>query len=117
MRRHRSRMLRRVPKKSSRRAPVFASQHPICAKTRAAPTVAAAPGDRVADDSVGNETGRSRGFGFVEMSSAAEAQAAITAFDGKEVGGRNLKVNEAKARENGGGGRSRCGNYGGRGRW
>ena len=53
------------------------------------------------------ETGRSRGFGFVEMSSKEEAQAAITAFDGKEIDGRNLKVNEAKPREdrgNGGGG-------------
>ena len=53
------------------------------------------------------ETGRSRGFGFVEMSSTEEANAAIAAFDGKEVDGRNLKVNEAKPREdrgNGGGG-------------
>ena len=50
------------------------------------------------------ETGRSRGFAFVEMSSAEEAQAAIKALDGKEVEGRNLKVNEAKAREAGGGG-------------
>ena len=52
------------------------------------------------------ETGRSRGFAFVEMSSAEEAKAAIAAFDGKEVEGRNLKVNEAKAREerSGGGG-------------
>ena len=59
------------------------------------------------------ETGRSRGFGFVEMSSAEEAKAAIAAFDGKEVDGRNLKVNEAKARENGGGGGR--GGYGGGG--
>ena len=53
------------------------------------------------------ETGRSRGFGFVEMASAEEAKAAITALDGKEVDGRNLKVNEAKPQEkrsNGGGG-------------
>ena len=52
------------------------------------------------------ETGRSRGFAFVEMSSAEEATAAIAALDGKEVEGRNLKVNEAKAREerSGGGG-------------
>lgn len=65
------------------------------------------------------ETGRSRGFAFVEMSNPEEAKAAITALDGKEVGGRNLKVNEAKAREErsggGGGGRSRNGNYGGGG--
>ena len=55
------------------------------------------------------ETGRSRGFAFVEMSSAEEATAAIAALDGKEVEGRNLKVNEAKAREerSGGGGGSR----------
>ena len=53
------------------------------------------------------ETGRSRGFAFVEMSSADEAKAAITALDGKDVDGRNLKVNEAKPREGGGGGGSR----------
>jgi cold-inducible RNA-binding protein len=50
------------------------------------------------------ETGRSRGFGFVEMSTAAEAQAAISSLDGKEIDGRNLKVNEAKPREDRGGG-------------
>ncbi len=50
------------------------------------------------------ETGRSRGFGFVEMSSKEEGAAAITQFDGKEVNGRNLKVNEAKPRENRNGG-------------
>jgi len=50
------------------------------------------------------ETGRSRGFGFVEMSSPEEGQAAITQFNGKEVNGRNLTVNEAKPRENRGGG-------------
>ena len=59
------------------------------------------------------ETGRSRGFGFVEMSSKEEAQTAITSFDGKEIDGRSLKVNEAKPREDrsGGGG----GVYGGGG--
>ena len=53
------------------------------------------------------ETGRSRGFGFVEMATSEEATAAIEQFNGKEVGGRALKVNEAKPRENrsGGGGR------------
>ena len=50
------------------------------------------------------ETGRSRGFGFIEMSTAEEAKAAISALDGKEVDGRNLKVNEAKPREDRGGG-------------
>ncbi|MFH2002437.1 MAG: RNA-binding protein [Planctomycetota bacterium] len=55
------------------------------------------------------ETGRSKGFAFVEMSSDAEAQAAIKAMDGQECGGQNLKINEAKPRNNfgsGGGGRS-----------
>ena len=52
-------------------------------------------------------TGRSRGFAFVEMSTPEEAAAAIEQLNGKEVGGRALKVNEAKPRENrsGGGGR------------
>jgi cold-inducible RNA-binding protein len=50
------------------------------------------------------ETGRSRGFGFVEMSSAAEGETAIAQMNGKELDGRTLKVNEAKPRENGGGG-------------
>ena len=64
------------------------------------------------------ETGRSRGFGFVEMSSTEEANAAIASLDGKEVDGRNLKVNEAKPREDrggfgGGGGGGRGGNRGG----
>ena len=54
------------------------------------------------------ETGRSRGFGFVEMSSKAEGEEAISSLNGKEVDGRSLTVNEAKPRENrsgGGGGR------------
>ena len=52
------------------------------------------------------ETGRSRGFGFVEMSSKEEGAAAIQQFNGQELGGRALNVNEAKPRENrnGGGG-------------
>ena len=60
------------------------------------------------------ETGRSRGFGFVEMSSKEEGEAAIAQFNGKEVNGRSLTVNEAKPRENrnGGGGGGR-GGYGG----
>jgi cold-inducible RNA-binding protein len=57
------------------------------------------------------DTGRSRGFGFVEMSSRNEGDAAIAQFDGKEVNGRNLTVNEAKPRENRGGG----GGFGGGG--
>jgi len=63
------------------------------------------------------DTGRSRGFAFVEMSTKEEAASAIEQFNGKEVGGRALKVNEAKPRENrgGGGGRGFGGNRGGGG--
>ncbi len=50
------------------------------------------------------ETGRSRGFAFVEMPNDTEAAQAITGLDGKDLGGRNLKVNEARPREAGGGG-------------
>ena len=60
------------------------------------------------------DTGRSRGFAFVEMSTNAEAEAAIEQFNGKEIGGRALKVNEAKPRENrSGGGRNFDRNGGG----
>ena len=53
------------------------------------------------------DTGRSKGFGFVEMSSEQEAQNAIKAMNGQQVEGRSLTVNEAKPREDrGGGGRS-----------
>jgi cold-inducible RNA-binding protein len=52
------------------------------------------------------DTGRSRGFGFVEMSSKEEGQAAISQFNGREVGGRALNVNEAKPREDRGGNRN-----------
>jgi len=62
------------------------------------------------------ETGRSRGFAFVEMSSAEEAQKAIASLDGKEIDGRNLKVNEAKPREDRGGSGGGRGNGGGGGR-
>ena len=64
------------------------------------------------------DTGRSKGFGFVEMGSDAEAQAAISALDGKDHNGRALKVNEARPKENragGGGGRGFGGGGGGRG--
>src|SRR5512132_4227146 len=61
------------------------------------------------------DTGRSRGFAFVEMSTKEEAAAAIDQFNGKEVAGRALKVNEAKPRENRGGGGRGCGGGGGRG--
>ncbi|MDH4327515.1 MAG: RNA-binding protein [Nitrospira sp.] len=62
-------------------------------------------------------TGQSRGFGFVEMSSDSEAQAAITALNGSEMGGRTLTVNEARPQEpragGGGGGRGGFGGGGG----
>ena len=63
------------------------------------------------------DTGRSRGFAFVEMSTNAEALAAIDQFNGKDVGGRALKVNEAKPREarNGSSDRKFGGNRGGGG--
>ena len=63
-------------------------------------------------------TGQSRGFGFVEMSSDSEAQAAITALNGSDMGGRSLTVNEAKPMEqrSGGGGGGR-GPGGKRDRW
>jgi len=68
------------------------------------------------------DTGRSRGFGFVEMSTKEEGEAAISQLNGREVGGRSLTVNEAKPREDrgnrgGGGGRGGFGgNRGGGGR-
>jgi RNA recognition motif-containing protein len=63
------------------------------------------------------ETGRSRGFGFVEMASAEEAAAAIEQFNGKELDGRSLTVNEAKPKTDrgGGGGGGGRGGYGGGG--
>jgi RNA recognition motif-containing protein len=61
------------------------------------------------------ETGRSRGFGFVEMASEDEATGAIAQFNGTEYDGRDLIVNEARPRENGGGGGGRGGYSGGGG--
>ncbi len=64
---------------------------------------------------VDRDTNRSKGFGFVEMSSDAEAQDAIQGLNGRDHGGRNLTVNEAKPREDrGGGGRGGYGGGGGR---
>lgn len=72
------------------------------------------------------ETGRSRGFGFVEMASEDGATAAISQFNGQEYDGRNMVVNEARPREDrprGGGGGNRGGygggrsDYGGGDRW
>jgi RNA recognition motif-containing protein len=61
------------------------------------------------------DTGRSRGFGFVEMATAEDAAAAIEQFNGQEYDGRNLVVNEARPREESGGGGGRGGSGGGRG--
>ena len=62
------------------------------------------------------DTGRSKGFGFVEMGSDTEAQAAIAALNGKEIEGRALTVNEARPKTEGGGGRGGGGRgYGGGG--
>ena len=68
------------------------------------------------------ETGRPRGFAFVEMSSDQEAQKAIAELNGRELGGRALNVNEAQERSGGGGGGGGRGGGGGgggggRGRW
>jgi len=62
------------------------------------------------------ETGRARGFAFVEMPNDNEAARAIAALNGKEVGGRNLNVNEARPRGEGSGRRQGRGDGGGRGR-
>ncbi len=63
------------------------------------------------------DTGRSKGFGFVEMGNDSEAQAAISALNGSEVDGRSLTVNEARPKPDGGGGGGRGGRggYGGGG--
>jgi len=61
------------------------------------------------------DTGRSKGFGFVEMSSDEEAQAAIAAMNGQQHDGRALTVNEARPKEGGGGGGGSRGGYGGGG--
>src|SRR5438105_15625363 len=68
------------------------------------------------------DSGQSRGFAFVEMATNEEAQAAIQALDGKDMDGRALKVNEARAKEDrggrggfGGGGGGGRGGFGGRG--
>jgi len=60
------------------------------------------------------ETGRPRGFAFVEMGSDGEAKEAIDQLNGRELGGRALTVNEAQERSSGGGNRA---GGGGRGRW
>jgi RNA recognition motif-containing protein len=82
-------------------------------------TVGSVQSSNVIED---RETGRSRGFGFVEMSSQAEGEKAIAELNGKEVDGRELKVNEAKPQGDrggrggyGGGGGGGRGGYGGGG--
>ncbi|MCC6694804.1 MAG: RNA-binding protein, partial [Candidatus Hydrogenedentes bacterium] len=60
-------------------------------------------------------TDQSKGFGFVEMPDNSEAQAAISGLDGKDMGGRPLRVNEARPKTDGGGGGGRGGDRGGRG--
>ncbi len=64
---------------------------------------------------VDRDTNRSKGFGFVEMETDAQAQAAIQALNGQDHDGRNLTVNEAKPREDRGGGGGGRGGYGGGG--
>ncbi|MDZ8070731.1 MAG: RNA-binding protein [Nostoc sp. DedQUE08] len=64
---------------------------------------------------VDRETGRMRGFGFVELESDAQEQAAIDALDKAEWMGRSLKVNKAKPKTEGGSSGGRRGNYGGGG--
>lgn len=64
---------------------------------------------------VDRETGRSRGFGFVEMPNEDEGRAAIAALNGSELDGRAMTVNEARPREGGGGGGGYGGGGGGRG--
>ena len=61
------------------------------------------------------DTGRSRGFGFVEMASKEDGETAISQFNGKEFNGRNLTVNEARPREDRGGNRGGGGGRGGYG--
>ncbi|MDX1649496.1 MAG: RNA-binding protein [Myxococcota bacterium] len=63
------------------------------------------------------ETGRSRGFAFVEMEDASAAEAAIRALDGSDLGGRSIRVNEAHDRRGGGGGGGGGRPGGGRGRY
>lgn len=62
-------------------------------------------------------TGRSRGFGFVEMQNREEGMRAITELDSKDFGGRALKLNEARPKTSGGGGGGRRDNRGGGSRW
>lgn len=73
-------------------------------------TVGAVDSARIIKD---RETGRSKGFGFVEMPNDAEAKAAIEKFNGSEFGSRNITVNEAKPKEDKPAGRGSRGGFGG----
>ena len=75
-------------------------------------TIGAVTSSNIIED---RETGRSRGFGFIEMENKADGERAVAELNGKEVDGRELKVNEAKPQTNGGG-RGGFGGGGGRGR-
>ena len=80
-------------------------------------TIGAVESATVVED---RETGRSRGFGFVEMASQEDGEKAIAEFNGTEFAGREIKVNEAKPREDRGGRGGGGGGYGGGGgrdRW
>jgi RNA recognition motif-containing protein len=70
---------------------------------------------RSADVITDRATKQSKGFGFVEMGTEQEAQAAIAGLNGKQVEGRTLTVNEARPKEGGGGGGGGRGGYGGGG--
>jgi len=83
-------------------------------------TLFAGPGRTVTEVKIvtDRETGRPRGFAFVEMGSQADAEAAVRELNGQEMGGRALTVNEARERESrGGGGGGRPGGGGGGRRW
>jgi len=66
---------------------------------------------------IDRETGRSKGFGFIEMASDSEAQAAIEKVNGTDYDGRPMKVNEARPQEKRSGGGGGRGGYGGGNRW
>ena len=110
---HRGRAIRRAPDRLRGNLSFQTSSEDLQQLFSQAGTVESA---NVIED---RETGRSRGFAFVEMSSKEEGNAAIQQFNGHEMGGRALNVNEAKPREDRGGGfgggRNNGGNRGGRG--
>jgi RNA recognition motif-containing protein len=121
----------RVEKNRRREMRIFVGGLPYSTNTEALRDLFAQAGN-VTDASVVEDrySGQSKGFGFVEMPDAGEAQQAIAKFNGYQLDGRPLTVNEAKPREDrgggggrsgggygGGGGRSGGGGYGGGGRY